>query len=305
MIRHYSFKIQKGFTLIEIAVVIGIIGALSVGAFLASSVFQGHADLTNNTEEIINVLRLAQNKTLSSEKDSSWGVYFSTSTDPHQYTLFKGNSYASRDAALDNVHQLPKRMEIYGIDLWEGEKREVVFKKVSGEVSTTGNVGNISLRLKSDVSKNKTIYIEESGEIGITNPVVPSDANRIKDSRHLHFEYSRDIATSTESIILNFTSGVSTTEEIIIAENFKNGQIFWEGSVDVGGSIQELKIHTHRLNEAVSPKTVFSIRRDMRYNNEALTITISGDTSGDLLVYSADGQDTTSTSIYVSNLQWQ
>ena len=88
----------------------------------------------------------------------------------------------------------------------------------------------------------------------------PSDENRIKDSRHVHFDYSRVIFTATERLILTLDYDSSPIiQEIIIANNLQDGQIFWQG--------QNIKIQTHRLN---SPDTQFSIHRDKRYNTTGI-----------------------------------
>jgi type II secretory pathway pseudopilin PulG len=293
---------RKGFTLIEALLIIGILFILFFVAFPNFRFFQKESDLKDSSEEIINTLRLAQSKTLASEGASRWGVYFETSTLPHQYILFKGESFANRNVLADEIHKLPNSIEIYEIDLWGG--KEVVFEKVTGYASSTSQVGKVSIRLKSDPTKNETIYIENSGLVRLTNPTSVSDSERIKDSRHVHFDYTRQISTSTEAIILTFTYGASTTvKEIIIAENMKDNQIYWDGEVNVGGEIQKLKIHTHRLNDPIFG-TQFCIHRDRRYNNRALKVEISGD-SGDLIEYDAEGGTEKGNSFYVSDPVWQ
>ena len=305
--RRRSASTHKSFTLIEILTVVGILLVLTAIAVPAYHYFQAESELSNTTEEVITILRLAQNKTLASEGASQWGVFFNNSASPHQFVLFKGANYLSRDPAFDEAHRLPTSVEIYEINLGGGN--EIIFKRLIGETAQTGN---IVLRLKTD-SKTKTVYIEQSGKVGLVFPVIPSDQNRVKDSRHLHFYYNRLIDTNIEKITLTFEGGA--TEEIQISANLKEGQIFWEGEVGEAGATQKLKIHTHRLNDPITWRgatisyTQFSIHRDRRYNNKTLIITISGDTSGSLVGYSADGLTTTSASIYitpsVSNLNWQ
>lgn len=285
-----------GFTLVELLLIIGILFFLAGIATPVFRFFQKESDLTNSVEEIINTLRLAQNKTLASEGKSSWGIYFSTSTTPHQYVLFKGSNYVTRDAFFDEIHNLPRGIEIYEIDLVGGGS-EIIFNRIVG---TTNQFGKISLRLKEDISKNKKITVQSSGQITLGEETPPGDENRIKDSRHIHFNYSRQISTLTESLKLTFTYNTSeTTKDIIIAENLKDGQIYWEGEVVVGGEIQKLKIHTHRLNDATLG-TQFCVHRDRRYNNRALKIEISGESGVDLIKYDANGQIAPGTSIYVS-----
>lgn len=295
-------KREKGFTLIELLTVIGILAVLTAMAVPAFHFFERESDLSNSAEEIINALRLAQNRTLASEGKSSWGVYFSTSTKPHQYVLFKGTDYNSRASSSDEIHKLPNSVEIYGIGLWG--KNEVDFKRVTGYSSSTGSFGNVSLRLKVDSSKTKIVYVENSGQSGTADPATSSDGNRIKDSRHVHFNYSRTIATSSESLLLTFYGTATATQSVAIASSLKDGQIDWEGSVLVDGQAQKLTIHTLRLN---NPDTLFCIYRDGD-NNKLLKIDISDSPDPDLgtiAEYSADGLTTTSTSVYISNFQWQ
>jgi type II secretory pathway pseudopilin PulG len=293
---------KKGLTLIEALLIIGILFILLSIAFPNFRFFQKESDLNDSVEEIINTLRLAQNKALASEEASQWGIYFETSTFPHRYILFKGESFATRDNSVDEIHKLPNSVEIYEINLWGG--KEVVFEKVTGFVSSTSQFGKVSLRLRGDPTKNKTIYIENSGLVGLNNPTSVSDSERVKDSRHVHFDYTRQISTSTEEIILTFTYDNSTiVKEIIIAENMKDNQIYWEGEVNVGGEIQKLKIHTHRLNDPIFG-TKFCIHRDRRYNNKTLKVEISGD-SGDLIEYDAEGRTQKGNSFYVSDPVWQ
>ncbi len=296
-----SFKKGAGFTLVELLVVMGIFIILALVAFSSVRFFQRESDLNNSAERIINILRLSQNKTLASEGANQYGVYFSTSTSVDQYILFKGSDYQSRATSFDETYQLAKVVEISVIDLTDGGW-EIVFDKLTGE---TNQFGSLSLQLKTDPGKKKIIYIENSGRVGLTSPSIPSQESRIKDSRHVHFDYSRQISTSSESLTLTFTYDTSTTsKEIIIANYLKNDQIDWQGEVDLAGEIQEIRIHTHRLNDPLEG-TQFSIHRDQRYNNRALIITIDGDATGELIQYDAGGQTATGTSIYVTEPDWQ
>jgi Tfp pilus assembly protein FimT len=288
-----------GFTILELLTVIAIFFIICGIAAQIFPVFQKEGELSNSTEKIINILRLGQSKTLASEGASQHGVYFDTTTNPHRYILFKGANYASREVNSDEVHEISKSVEIYEIILGGGGQ-EVVFSRLTGE---TANSGKVSLRLKSDNSKTKTIGIQSSGKITLGVEPLPSDSNRIKDSRHVHFNYSRAIDTVNETITLTFSYDSSTViQNIAISSNMVAGQIYWEGEVNVNGQNQKIKIYTHRLN---NPDTLFSVHRDMRFNNKALKVSISGDPSGNLIEYSADGLATNSTSLFVNNLQWQ
>jgi len=287
-------KKNTGFTIIEILVVLAILAVLSIISVAFFISLQKESQLSNVYEEIISTLKVAQNKTLSSQEDSQYGVYFNTATSPHQHILFKGNSYSSRDNSFDEIHLIPNITEFYQINT--GGDNEIVFDRLTG---STENSGNISLRLKDDNSQTKIIYITNSGTIGFDAVTAPPDT-RLKDSRHTHFNYSRAIDTITEKIILTFDNSI--IEEIPINENLVGPQFYWEGKIDVNGSDQTIKIHSHRLN---NPDTQFCVHRDLRFNNKTLKITISGDNTGSLAEYSVDGLTTNFYSIYVNNFIWQ
>ena len=148
---------DQGLTLIELLVVISILLIILGITIQSFRSFQGEEVLSDSTEKIINILRLGQSKTLASEGASQYGIYFNTATNPHQYTLFKGANYALRDVSSDEVHQIPKSVEIYEINLGGGQ--EVVFNRLTGEST---NSGAVSLRLKGDNSKTRTVGIKSS-----------------------------------------------------------------------------------------------------------------------------------------------
>lgn len=282
---------MKSFTLVELLLIVGILIILTAISVPTFRYFQKESDLNNSTQGIINTLRLAQNKTLASERESNYGVHF----EAEKFILFKGASY-DPSATNNETHNLPQSVEIYEINLAGGETK-VVFDRLTGE---TNQFGKVSLRLKSDYSKISTVGIKSSGQITLGEEINPPDLPPNIDSRRVHVNYTRIIDTATEELTLTFEGPV--VEEITITDYVAGGQIDWEGEVDVGGGIQKLKIHTHELN---NPDTQFCIHRDRRYNNKALTITISGDGSGSLIYYSADGLTITNTSFYADEPQWQ
>ena len=291
---------MKGFTLIELVVVVALV-VLFVGlAIPALRVAQKGSELEDTAELLVAVLRLAQNRTLGSEGASQYGVFFDTSTSPDRYILFKGSSYAARDVAVDEVNTLPASVEIAGTTL---PGTETVFQKVSG---TASGAGSITLRLVLNPEKAEEVYISTSGAIQRTNAFMPSDAERQKDSRHVHQDYTRTINTTLEIITLTFTPplpGVPVVQTIPIVSNMQQGQIFWSGEVTVQGQVQKVTVQTHRLNDAVLG-TQWSIRRDRRFNTVALSISLSGDLTGNLISYDANSQ-TTKGSSYASPPLWQ
>jgi len=289
-------KSGAGFTLTELIVVIALALLLVALALPALRVAQKNSELESAVESLVSVLRLAQNRTLASEGASQYGVFFDTAASPDQYVLFKGASFAARDVSADEARVLPQSVEISVLTIPESA---VVFARVTGAVVNTGSV---ILRLVANPLQQESVYVSGSGTIQKTGALVASDENRQKDSRHVHVDYTgRTIATGTESVRLVFPS---TTYTIVIASNMQAGQIFWEGDVLVDGETQTLLIQTHVFNDVVLG-TQFSIVRDKSKNTKAVTIEISGDTTGDLIRYDAAGATTQGNSLYALPPLWQ
>ena len=140
--------LYKGFTIIELLVIIAIFlifAGISQVAFLN---FQNHSNLEIATYNLVEALRHAKSNAQQVKQDTKWGIYVVGNT----VTVFSGNSYASRNTSLDNSINLTNGISSSGL-------QEVVFEKVSG---TTTNVGNIILTLG---SQSKTITINEKGTI--------------------------------------------------------------------------------------------------------------------------------------------
>jgi len=299
---------NKGFTVIEVVIVIAILAVLMVIVLANFASQKKTIDLHATSQGVANALRNAQNKTVSSEGYSQYGVYFNSGTTPNQYVVFKGPTYASRDTSADIVTQLPSTFEFSSVSLGGGN--EIDFTSLTSVTTQTGSIG---IWLKADHTQTESVYINASGAVGFNVPVAPTDANRTKDSRHVHFDYNRTIVFDTspnpctgETINLYFDGAGSPQQTVPVCSNLANGQINWKGIVTVSGVAQTVQIATHHLNEAgYANKNQFSIHRDRRYNTKSLRITISGDNTGNLINYSADGSTTTYSSSNVSTMVWQ
>jgi Tfp pilus assembly protein FimT len=290
----------KSFTLVEILIVIGILAILVAMAFPTFRSFRAESDLNDSAGKIISTLRVAQSKTLASEGASQWGVYFSTSTVPHQYTLFQGANYASRVTSSDEIYDLPMSIEIYDINL-TGEP-EVIFDRLIGSTSQSGSA---SLRLKTDLTKNQTIYIENSGQVGLITPSVPSDAERMKDSRHVHFDLGWSIQNATT--VKFYFPDIPQTEEVDMADYFDVGQTTfdWEGIFVVGGVDQTFRIHTHSLDAFNTFLCIHRDRNEGKNDQEVVIYIVDGGVDKDIAHYLTDTNDTVIEGSYVNEMARQ
>jgi type II secretory pathway pseudopilin PulG len=111
---------MNGFTLIEFLISIFIIILLS-GLFTLGIDFYKRQELENQAQNLLEVLRRAQSKAISSQFDSSFGVKLES----NRFILFKGDSFSTRDSQFDEVYELPAAIKIEGLS-------EIVFLKTEG-----------------------------------------------------------------------------------------------------------------------------------------------------------------------------
>ena len=145
---------KKGFSLIEVLLVIVIMATLLGIASTYYSNSQVRADISSQAANIVHYLRLAQSGAASGLNDSDRGVHF----DETGYTLFEGSIYDEDD--LKNVRkELPETMTISDINLNGGD--DVVFSKSNGE---TDNYGTITLS-SAAIGRDIPIAINSIGTI--------------------------------------------------------------------------------------------------------------------------------------------
>ena len=245
-----------------------LIFGFAAGTFLVMS---QRTDVNEAAQEIVETLRLAQNKTLASEGSSSFGVNFETS----KFTLFRGAVFSEADP--DNqVHNLSPKISISEINLNGGSA--VVFERLSG---TTGNQGHLKIQ-NIDGAQNQNIFIDNSGTVDLVLNS-SNDDNRLKDSRHAHVVFSQN--TKTAATLALYFPADSFTQNINYQDflNTPQNEFFWEEDVVVGGQTQHLKIHTHSLTDQA---TNFCFHLDRRVNSKAVSISLDGQ---NLINYSATG----------------
>ncbi len=148
---------KKGFTILELLIVLGIM-ALLVGVIFSAfiNVRKGNA-LQNDTDVIVETLRQARSQTLSSQNQMQYGVHLAST----QITLFTGASYSAGNATNQNI-PLNASDTVLTITLVGGGS-DVVFARLSGETTQSGTV----VLSSSSTGKTKTITIYKTGIIEV------------------------------------------------------------------------------------------------------------------------------------------
>ncbi|MEK7464662.1 MAG: LamG-like jellyroll fold domain-containing protein [Patescibacteria group bacterium] len=123
---------QGGFTLVEIAITMGIMIAVSVSGYVAFSGLKPVKNLENTTNEVSAVIRATQKKAVTQESGRAWGIRFfgSTSTTP-SYEVATGTSYSA--GAVSRTYYLGRNV-IFG-NPGGSSTLDMFFSAINGKLS--------------------------------------------------------------------------------------------------------------------------------------------------------------------------
>ncbi len=155
MIHDSRLKIyrKKGFTLVELLVVMAILAIMAVGITPKVINFYNSYELDVSTQDLIQVIRLAQQRAMQSEASG-------TTTSPYSvhlvlgsggsFTLYRGTVYDNtRDANYDEQHNLIRSLSLSYNNVATGTS-DISFSKIEGTTTSTGTTviswpdGNVS-----------------------------------------------------------------------------------------------------------------------------------------------------------------
>lgn len=145
---------NKGFTIIELVIVMAIIGILSAMIITPFAAFRNSKVLDTASEETLALLSEARGNTLSGKDGYQYGVHFETS----KIVLYRGATYSSTDVNNKTV-LLDNALEVSSITL-AGGGVDVLFDQLSGKTTKSGTV---VIRAKNDTTKSRTITIVGTG----------------------------------------------------------------------------------------------------------------------------------------------
>jgi len=152
---------MKGFTLVELLIVIAITFILAVSAVPIYGSLQVQAQLNESTSQIVQTLRSARQMSVSGYNNSQHGVYFDVTAGNDKYILYQGSDYSARDNSYDRETILDGSLPLSFIDLsLTGDDVDINFTKNKGKASNTGTV-----TLTHDVSGQRQIIINSLGVV--------------------------------------------------------------------------------------------------------------------------------------------
>lgn len=158
---HNSFK--RGFTLVEVAVGVVITIIVTVVAFTGILGIRSSENLTLTTNELSAVIRNVQNRAITQENGSQWGIHFvnTTSSDDY-YEIFYGLSYTSGTV----VRRIVLRRNIRLINPSTGQTKDIIFAALTGKPASTQTV---SFNTSVAQSQARQVQVNAQGLVLISN----------------------------------------------------------------------------------------------------------------------------------------
>ncbi len=151
-----KLKNQKGFTLMEVLLIVSISILLAITTLPIYSNLQISSQLEGNTSQIIQIIRTARERSAAGFNNAQHGVYFQAD----RYTLYQGTSYTSRDTDYDREVILDDVLRIIRNLTGSGETDDLNFSK---GLSVPNKIGTITLT--HEIQGNSLISVNSFGMI--------------------------------------------------------------------------------------------------------------------------------------------
>lgn len=133
---------NKGFTLVELLIVVAIIASLILVSLNMYGNLQASTQLNENTSQLVQVIRTAREQSLAGWNNNQHGVFILLATSTaDQYTLYQGASYATRTASFDRTTIMDNALNLSatGFVLTSGNI-DINFSQGTGLPSATGTI---------------------------------------------------------------------------------------------------------------------------------------------------------------------
>jgi prepilin-type N-terminal cleavage/methylation domain-containing protein len=134
---------KKGFTLIELIIVVGLMVVAALTALVNLSGAKYGRDLANTTREVAAVIRDTQNNVITQKDGKRWGIRFTNSiSGAHKYEVFSSSSYAT--SVVERLFSLSR-----GIKFSEpgtGLYFDQVFEALTGKPSASKYISLVNNR---------------------------------------------------------------------------------------------------------------------------------------------------------------
>jgi len=269
----YPLSFRRGFTLIELAIVVNVMALIGTLAFASFASSRRVRDVTASGQNALSVLRTAQTRAAAGQDRVPWGVRLESD----RFILFSGETFSG--ALTTAIYTVPATVEIANIAL-AGGGQEAVFDRLDGK---TDQAGTFEVRAMGSASQVFVITIDQSGRAYQAGTAPALGGTRVIDARHRNFALGWSIQNAT-TLRLTFSDPPNPDifYDIAMAPPAPRAVFDWAGTYIVGGQNQALRIHALAIT---GTNTTLSVDRDCQYNNKKLVIAIDTKT---IATYEAD-----------------
>ncbi|MBI2484163.1 prepilin-type N-terminal cleavage/methylation domain-containing protein [Candidatus Uhrbacteria bacterium] len=150
---------SRGFTLVELVIVLSIFLLLTVGSFSLFRNLQVSTNLNEQSAALIHALRAAQAQSLYGKGDNDHGIFFTAAPDgEEQIVSYEGPSHAARVPGSEVIYLFPSSIALSR--QLSTSTPEIVFARNTGAPSATGTI-----TLDLDGVGSRTISLNRLGTV--------------------------------------------------------------------------------------------------------------------------------------------
>lgn len=154
---HIPYSTRRGFTALELLIVIAILGILLATIVPSFLNFRRYSILNTETQELVTIINRARLLSVSSKNDQQFGVHL----DAGNVVLFQGATYTA-GTSTNEAHSFNPALTLSPITI-NGGGADVLFEKVTG--ATAQNATTTLLVIGTTAST--TVIIRPTGVVTI------------------------------------------------------------------------------------------------------------------------------------------
>lgn len=148
---------QKGFTALELLIVIAIMGVILATILPSFTNFRRSSLLNTESQELISIINRARILSISSKYDNQFGVHFESG----KVVLFQGDTY-SPGATTNEEHVFNTALTLSPIVI-NGGGSDLLFEKITGATSQNATITLLVI----GTTSSTTVLVLQTGIITI------------------------------------------------------------------------------------------------------------------------------------------